>query len=333
MPNAKLLPRAGNAENDASRFPHTEQVERSGSTSAASAHITLTVVISHIIESLELVMNYQTQIHSFKTADNERLHGALLTPPNQKSDTALIFVHGVAMNFYLPPLFNFGQELSQRGHHSFVINTRGHDWISRAGNLTKFGGSAYENLDDCVADLDGAIEFLKRHGYRRFVFIGHSLGAIKSIIYQGTQRRSDVVSIVSCSAPKQFYSERVARQPKFRELIEKAESMVDAGNGEELMSVNVGATPGIFTARTHLDKYGKDDRNDCRPHAKNIGCPLLAIVGGAEPLFFHEYAQEIVAAAGGRSEYRFVEGANHFYNRHTSQIVDMIHQWLEQFTD
>jgi hypothetical protein len=69
------------------------------------------------------------------------------------------------MNFYLPPLFNFGQELSQRGHHSFVINTRGHDWISRAGNLTKFGGSAYENLEDCVADFDGAIEFLKRHGY------------------------------------------------------------------------------------------------------------------------------------------------------------------------
>ena len=52
-------------------------------------------------------MNYQTQIHSFQTADNERLHGALLTPSDKNSDTALIFVHGVAMNFSLPPLFNF----------------------------------------------------------------------------------------------------------------------------------------------------------------------------------------------------------------------------------
>jgi pimeloyl-ACP methyl ester carboxylesterase len=275
-------------------------------------------------------MNYRTQILTFKTADNERLHGALLTPNKKPSDLALIFVHGVAMNFYLPPLFNFGQELSQRGHHCFVINTRGHDWISRAGNLTQFGGSAYENLDDCVADFDGAIGFLKRHGYRRFVFIGHSLGAIKSIIYQGTQQRGDVVGIVSCSAPKQFYSERVARQPEFRELIEKAESMVGAGDGEELMSVNVGATPGIFTARTHLDKYGKDDRNDCRPHAKNIGCPLLAVAGGAEPPFFHEYAQEIAAAAGGRSKYQCVDGANHFYNRHTPQMIEIIYQWLGQ---
>jgi len=69
-------------------------------------------------------MNYLTHIYSFKTADNERLHGALLTPRDKKSVTALVFVHGVAMNFYLPPLFNFGQELSERGHHCFVINTR-----------------------------------------------------------------------------------------------------------------------------------------------------------------------------------------------------------------
>ena len=278
-------------------------------------------------------MNYQTQIHSFKTADNERLHGALLTPANDKSDLALIFVHGVAMNFYLPPLFTFGQELSARGHHSFVINTRGHDWISRAGNLTKFGGSAYENLEDCVADLDGTIDFLKEQGYRRFILIGHSLGAIKSIIYQGTQRRADVVGIVSCSAPKQFYSERVVRQPIFRDLIDKAEAMVSDGNSEELITVNVGATPGLFTARTHLNKYGKDDRNDCRPHAKNVGCPLLAIAGGAEPPFFHEYAQEIVTAAGGRSRYHCVDGASHFYNRHISQFVEIISQWLRQFSD
>jgi pimeloyl-ACP methyl ester carboxylesterase len=278
-------------------------------------------------------MKLYTEICSFKTVDNERLHGALLTPANKESDLALIFVHGVAMNFYLPPLFNFGQQLAARGYHSFVINTRGHDWISRAGNLTKFGGSAYENLENCVADLDGAIEFLRGHGYSRFILIGHSLGAIKSIIYQGTQQRRDITSIVSCSAPKQFYSERIARQPKFRELIEQAEAMVGAGRGEELISVAVGATPGIFTARTHLDKYGKDDRNDCRPHAKNIGCPLLALAGGAEPPFFHEYAQEIVAAAGGLSRYQCVDEANHFYNRHTHQMVEIIDTWLEQFAD
>ena len=278
-------------------------------------------------------MNYETHIHTFKTADNERLHGALLTPVDGAADLALIFVHGVAMNFYLPPLFNFGQELAQRGYHSFVINTRGHDWIARAGNLQKFGGAAYENLDDCIADLDATIDFLKQRGYRRFILIGHSLGAIKSIIYQGTQRRSDIASIVACSTPKQFYSERVERQPRFRELIATAEQLVAEGKSEELIMVPVGVNPGLFTARTHLDKYGRDDANDCRPHAKNVGCPVLAIAGGAEPPFFHDYAREIVAAAGGASTYQCVDGANHFYNRHTSEMVEVIGKWLDQFRE
>jgi pimeloyl-ACP methyl ester carboxylesterase len=223
--------------------------------------------------------------------------------------------------------------LAARGYHCFVINTRGHDWICRAGNLTRFGGSAYENLEDCLADLDGALAFLTARGYRRFVLVGHSLGAIKSIIYQGTRRRSDMAGIVSCSAPKQFYSERIARQPKFRELIEQAESMVSDGRGDDLMSVAVGATPGIFSARTHLDKYGKDDRNDCRPYAKSLGCPLLAIVGGAEPKLFHEYAQEIVANAGANATYEQVDGGNHFYNRHIAQIIEVIDRWLRRFED
>jgi pimeloyl-ACP methyl ester carboxylesterase len=278
-------------------------------------------------------MDFQTEICTFKTADNERLHGALLTPLERASDIGLIWVHGVAMNFYLPPLFTFGQELASRGFHSFIINTRGHDWICRAGNLTKFGGSAYENIEDGLLDLDGAVGFLKERGYRRFVLIGHSLGAIKSIIYQGTRQRADVFGIVSCSAPRQFYSERVARQPGFRELIEEAEKLVAAGKGEELLPVAVGQNPGIFTARTHVNKYGRDDRNDCRPYAGRLGCPLLAIVGSAEPKFFYAYAQEIAAGAGANGTCILVDGANHFYNRHTPEIVEIIYQWLGRIND
>ncbi|MBI2365354.1 MAG: alpha/beta fold hydrolase [Deltaproteobacteria bacterium] len=278
-------------------------------------------------------MSIQTRLCAFRTADKERLHGLLLTPPEAESDLALVFVHGVAMNFYLPPLATFGQELAKRGFHSFVINTRGHDWIARAGNLTKFGGSAYENVEDCLLDLDGAFNFLRQHDYHRFVLVGHSLGAIKSIIYQGTRQRSDVVGVVSCSAPRQFYSERIARQPGFAETIAKAENLIAEGKGEELLSVAVGPTPGIFSARSHVNKYGKDDRNDCRPYAERLGCPLLAIVGGAEPKLFLEYAQEMAAAAGPNSSCKLVEGANHFYNRHTREIVEIIYQWLGRYAD
>ena len=278
-------------------------------------------------------MSFYTRLCTFKTDDNERLHGLLFTPSTRQTNLALLFVHGVAMNFYLPPLSVFGQELAARGFNSFVINTRGHDWISRAGNLTKFGGSAYELLENCLPDLDAALEFLRKQGYRRFVLVGHSLGAIKSIIYQGTRRRRDIIGIVSCSAPRQFYSERVARQPGFRGLMDKAEALITEGKGEELLFIGVGPTPGIFTARTHVNKYGRDDNNDCRPYARRLGCALLALVGSAEPEFFYEYAQEIVAAVGAKGTCRLVDGANHFYNRHTREFVEIIDEWLAQFRD
>ena len=66
-------------------------------------------------------MPYKTELCTFKTADNERLHGLLFTPFEFPSDLALLFIHGVAMNFYLPPLVTFGQKLAELGRHSFVI--------------------------------------------------------------------------------------------------------------------------------------------------------------------------------------------------------------------
>ena len=35
-------------------------------------------------------MNFQTEICNFNTADHERLHGALLSPPDRPSDLGLI---------------------------------------------------------------------------------------------------------------------------------------------------------------------------------------------------------------------------------------------------
>ena len=63
-------------------------------------------------------MNFQTEICTFRTSDNERLDGALFTPAKTPPDLALLFVHGVAMNFYLPPLASFGQELAHEAYAS-----------------------------------------------------------------------------------------------------------------------------------------------------------------------------------------------------------------------
>ena len=276
-------------------------------------------------------MPIYTQLLTFKTSDNERLQGLLFTPPEEKSDLALIMVHGVAMNFYLPPLPIIGQALAEGRHHCFVINTRGHDWIARAGNLTKFGGAAYETFEECLLDLDGAIDCIARTGYRRFVLVGHSLGCVKSLMYQGTRQRADIVGVISCSCPKQFYSARAEEQAEFVELMAQAEHMIAQGKGEEFLWAQTSGALGIFTARTYENKYGRHEKNDVRPHAARLRCPHLALAGGAEHRFFPEYARALAEAGGNSASYHIVPESNHFYTNHEPEVVEIINRWLQQF--
>jgi pimeloyl-ACP methyl ester carboxylesterase len=272
-----------------------------------------------------------TQLCNFKTADRETLHGLLFTPPEGTSDLALLLVHGVAMNFYLPPLPTFGQALAERGYPCFVINTRGHDWIVRAGNLTAFGGAAYETFEESLIDFDGALSYLSSRGYRRFILVGHSLGCVKSFLYQGTRQRSDVLGIVSCSCPKQYYSARALEQPEFKDLMARAQALVAEGKGDEFLWAETSGAAGLFTAKTYVNKYGPHEKNDVRPHARRIGCPLLAVAGGAEHHYFPEYARELAEAAGMAATCKIIPGSNHFYHQHESEVIQIIADWLERF--
>ncbi len=283
-------------------------------------------------------MAIHTELCSFPTEDRETLHGLLFTPasspPSPSPSTlhpppCLLLVHGVAMNFYLPPLPVLGQALAERGYHCLCMNTRGHDWIARAGDLTAFGGATYENLEDCLPDLDGALAYLGQRGYQRFVLVGHSLGSVKSLFYQGDRQRPDVAGVISLSCPRQFYAARAGEQgPSFVQRMVKAERLVASGRGEDLMSAPTSGAPGLFAARTFVSKYGRHERNDVRPHAARLGCPLLAIAGSRESGFFQGYARELAEAAGPLGTSHIVDGADHFYVRREPALADLVAEWL-----
>ena len=276
-------------------------------------------------------MTIDTRLLDFRTSDDQTLHGLLFTPRERKSDLALLLVHGVAMNFYLPPLPTFGQALAEQGYPCFVINTRGHDWINRAGgDLFDFCGATYEKFEDSAKDYDAALEKLAAQGYKRFVLVGHSLGCIKSLLYQGTRQRDDVVGVISCSCPKQFYSARAAQQPEFKEIMERAEAMVAQGKGKEFLWAKASGAPALFSAATYVNKYGKHENNDVRRHARRLGCPHLAIAGGAEHPSFPEYAKELAQGGTAGVGYRIVPDSDHFYHGHEVEVIAILSDWLNQ---
>ena len=271
-----------------------------------------------------------TELCTFTTADGEKLHGLLFRPSAEDtSDQATLYSHGVASSFYTTPLVKVAQALAEQGRHGFVINTRGHDWMARAGaEGSAFMGAAYENFEDCPLDLDGALTFLAGRGYRRFVLAGHSLGAVKTVYYQGLRQRSDVEAVIACSPPRQFYAARVEEQPDFPQKMVEAERMVAEGRGEELIWAFASGSLSPFTARTYVSKYGRHERNDVRPHATRLGVPFLGLAGGAEAATFETHVRELAEAAGGRGTWHVVPGAVHSYEGHEPQVNQLIADWL-----
>jgi pimeloyl-ACP methyl ester carboxylesterase len=277
-------------------------------------------------------MAIRTELCRFETADGEMLHGLLFRPDGtDQSDVALLQVHGVGGAFYRGPLPAVGQLLAERGYHVMPMNTRGHDWITRGRNPNGFIGATYENLEDCLPDIDGGLAYLSSRGYRRFVLFGHSLGSIKVLFYQGQRTRSDVVGIVSSSAPRQFYAARAIEQPDFPQRMAEAEVMVEEGKGEEFLRAPTSGATGIFTARTYVSKYGRHEHNDVRKDAAGLTVPLLATAGGKESDFFHMHCRELAEAAGpelGTS--RIIEGALHSYAGYEAVLADTVEGWLRQ---
>ena len=116
-----------------------------------------------------------------------------------------------------------------------------------------------------------------------------------------------------------------------RSALNQAEALVAQGKGQEFLWAMASGAPAPFSAATYVNKYGKHENTDVRPHAGRLGCPHLAIAGGAEHPFFPEYAKELAESSGANGTYKIVPGSNHFYDKHEPEVIEMMAHWLEQF--
>lgn len=269
-----------------------------------------------------------TDLCELTTADGETLHGLLFAPGGGgASDLALVYWHGVGHNFAITPLAGIARALAEQGLPGLVCNSRGHDWVARGGaDGSGFRGAAYERMADAPLDLDAALHFLAGRGYRRFVLVGHSLGAVKVVHYQGLRRRSDVVGVVACSPPRTYYASRVDEQPGFAEMMDQAQRLVAEGRGDTFVWAPTGGSTGLFTAHTFVSKYGPEADTDIRPYAARLGAPLLGLVGGAEGESFRHHVVEIAEAARGTSI--VIKDAGHSYAGYERVVIQTLATWL-----
>jgi len=179
----------------------------------------------------------------FEATDGLALSGLLYGPRRSSGDAAL-FLHGNGDSSIFTSARRtnvIGAALAEAGIAFLPFDNRGAHmlkWMKRRVGREREsvdGGMAFETIRDCAHDIDGAMRFLRRQGFRRIHLIGHSTGANKVALYHWLKprnRASRYVLLAPGDDTGIYY--RALGAERFRKAIDRCRAEVALGRGNRL---------------------------------------------------------------------------------------------------
>jgi len=255
------------------------------------------------------------------------LAGLYYEPDGGATAGAAIYFHGTTMNFYVGAAQFLPTVLTKLGFSFLAFNRRGHDTLGTRNSRLAEGG-AFETAGQAIEDNRIAAEWLARRGGSRPVVIGHSYGGMLGVRHVADHPDTPALVLLSAGrgGSRQDHAggtERIFAVDRFDELKARAEELVKAGRGKELIFL-----PGwwyVISAESFLDRVANVP--DTIALAPKIKCPVLAIRGDKEDV--HRYpAEEFQRAAGGPCQVEIVPDCDHFYNGCEDTVCNIVSSWL-----
>ncbi len=196
--------------------------------------------------------------------DGIQMPGILYTP-NENSEKIVIHVHGLNGNFYENNfLDSVSKSYTDKGFAFLTFNNRGREFITELwkGKECVVIGGSLERFEECLLDIEGAINYAKEKGYKEIILEGHSYGCNKVIYYyikKNDKSIKKIVLLAPCDIPsegKKFLSEKeyiTAEIESTRLVKEKRE--------KELIDFSVMAN-GKIAAGTYYNDFLPGGEND-----------------------------------------------------------------------
>lgn len=272
------------------------------------------------------------------TCDGVKLHGFLAEVGRKKH--AWILVHGVNGSFCSSTLLrSLADTLVSERSTVLLADTRGHDILSfNTGPTPMFLGSQVETISACRFDLQAWADLLVANGIESCSVLGHSLGAIKSLLWAASND-SFIQSIVAVSPPRLNTELLLSDEKKgavFKEHLEEALQHCADGRPDKVMKVRF-PLPMRISAATYRDKYGSGDTYDYLALASQIGVRLLWTFGQIEveggTVNFRDadisLADTIRRLKGGQQLHQIavIPNGDHSYREARAEICDCVFDW------
>lgn len=302
---------------------------------------------------------YQLQHLSFLATDGIQLPALWFTPNDAPVTTAFLFLHGCgsASVFYKShKLALFAQAATQQKAGFFAFNNRGAHYIKKLNRVQADGtseqvkiGTALERIEECVADIDGAITFLQQQGIENIILIGESTGANKICVYHEQKPHNPCVgyALVGGGDDTGIWHEYFGENAFA--LLEEARARREAGTDQELYGTSLDL---ILSYRALEDLLDPDGAYNCFPFAEalaqapmstkplfhafaSITKPTLILYGELDPFCMtnpHK-AVEILQQSHPNPALlsaKVVSGSDHGFDGTEQQEVAAIMEWYEQ---
>lgn len=277
------------------------------------------------------------ELVSVTTIDGVPLDGAHYRPSGAWSGTTVIVVHGKTGQFYTGPSRFLPPALAAAGYAVLSINLRIHDlgytrwdepFLKDGPSTFSMLGAAWEKSGDIHRDLDAWVGFLREHGTRKIVLIGHSSGGFYAAEWAGRNATARDLAALVLMSPLQ--TNRISLKnwfPGEGELdlaLAHARQLVAAGRGHELLPLRgwywaVSASTLLDRAAEPPDLFDKS--------IDKLKIPLMILFGAREARR-RDWTAIADHYRGGSTEIAVIQNSEHMYLGFEDEVAGNILQFL-----
>lgn len=258
-----------------------------------------------------------------------------------EKDISVICIHGMCgtiIDNYFATVW--GKFLAEKNIGFIYEHNRGHSIendIVMKNAPTKRYGCMYELFEDCIYDIDLAIETAKSKGYKRIILLGHSYGCNK-VIYYYYKKHPDLLGIILASAPD-MVGIHYSLQPDYQELIQEAQENINKGKPRKLLHKMIEDYM-YMSSGTYYNWYNENSNLNNLPILSNpqhwtqfegIDKPILTFSGSNEEEYYlHLDLLKEKAIHCNNFEYKVIKDTGHTYWSKEIEIANLIYEWIQK---
>lgn len=260
---------------------------------------------------------------------------------SKEKDICVICIHGMCgtiVDNYFATVW--GKVLSEKNIGFIYEHNRGHsienDIVMKDGSFKRCG-CMYETFEDCIYDIDLAIQTAKDKGYKRIILLGHSYGCNK-VIYYYYKKHPNILGIILASAPDMIGS-HLLLEPDYKELLAEAKKNIDNNEPTKLLHKMIEDYM-YMSSLTYYNWYNENSNLDNLPVISNkehwkqfetIDVPILTFSGSNEEDYYqHLDLLKDKALNCNNFEYKIIENTGHTYKNKEKEIANLIFEWINK---